>query len=337
MHRLLEKVCADFGLDSIALLEKNEDEWTRIACVGGHPCGVPDEADVDILVTDELHLALRGAALPAADRRVLEAAAGQAALALRHQRMAAPHRLGFVLFIGAAMSVTAFPVLARILKDRGMLRTMLGGLALTCAAVDDVLAWCLLAVVVFVSGSGGADQWLIVLGPLYVGLMVWVVRPVLRRFLPAGDSIGAGTLGTMLAGVLVSGAVTEWIGLHFIVTGLKVNLSALGATGLVELGLVLLVAIGGKFGGAFTGARLHGLPARQSAALATLMNTRGLTELIILTVGLQLGVLDQSLYSIMVAMAVITTAMAGPLLRLIYPVSVIERDQAVEQARQPAA
>nr|WP_304413845.1 cation:proton antiporter [Kibdelosporangium sp. MJ126-NF4] len=251
--------------------------------------------------------------------------------------MAAPHRLGFVLFIGAAMSVTAFPVLARILKDRGMLRTMLGGLALTCAAVDDVLAWCLLAVVVFVSGSGGADQWLIVLGPLYVGLMVWVVRPVLRRFLPAGDSIGAGTLGTMLAGVLVSGAVTEWIGLHFIVTGLKVNLSALGATGLVELGLVLLVAIGGKFGGAFTGARLHGLPARQSAALATLMNTRGLTELIILTVGLQLGVLDQSLYSIMVAMAVITTAMAGPLLRLIYPVSVIERDQAVEQARQPAA
>lgn len=285
------------------------------------------------------------------------------------------HRLGFVLFIGAAMSVTAFPVLARILQDRGMLRTMLGGLALTCAAIGDVLAWCLLAVVVIVSGgASGAEQWLIVLGPIYVALMLWVVRPLLRKLFTAGAT---GALPTVLAGALISGAVTELIGLHFIfgaflfgvivpregtdalrhriidrveefnsalllpvffiVSGLKVNLSTLSTTGLVELGLVLLVAIAGKFGGAFVGARLHGLPARKSAALATLMNTRGLTELIILTVGLQLGVLDQSLYSIMVAMAVITTAMAGPLLRLIYPPSVIERDQAVEQARQPAA
>ncbi|SMD25149.1 Kef-type K+ transport system, membrane component KefB [Kibdelosporangium aridum] len=285
------------------------------------------------------------------------------------------HRLGFVLFIGAAMSVTAFPVLARILQDRGMLRTMLGGLALTCAAIGDVLAWCLLAVVVIVSGgASGVEQWLIVLGPIYVALMLWVVRPLLRKLFTAGAT---GALPTVLAGALISGAVTELIGLHFIfgaflfgvivpregtdtlrhriidrveefnsalllpvffiVSGLKVNLSTLSTTGLVELGLVLLVAIAGKFGGAFVGARLHGLPARKSAALATLMNTRGLTELIILTVGLQLGVLDQSLYSIMVAMAVITTAMAGPLLRLIYPASVIERDQAIEQARQPAA
>nr|ACJ60945.1 VEG3 [uncultured soil bacterium] len=292
-------------------------------------------------------------------------------LAMNHH---AEHRLGFVLFIGAAMSVTAFPVLARILQDRGMLKTMLGGLALTCAAIGDVLAWCLLAVVVIVSGNAsGTEQWLIVLGPIYVALMLWVVRPLLRKLFTASR---AGTLPTVLAGVLVSGAVTEWIGLHFIfgaflfgvivpregtdtlrhtiiervgefnsalllpvffiVTGLKVNLSGLGTTGLLELGLVLLVAIAGKFGGAFVGARLHGLPARQSAALATLMNTRGLTELIILTVGLQLGVLDQSLYSIMVAMAVITTAMAGPLLRVIYPASVIERDQAIEHARQPA-
>lgn len=295
-------------------------------------------------------------------------------LLLNHQ---AEHRLGFALFIGAAMSVTAFPVLARILIDRGMLRTMLGGLALTCAAVDDVLAWCLLAIVVVVSGNGGNEQWLVVLGPLYVAIMLWVVRPLLRRTFTVGGPVGAETLGTVLAGVLVSGAVTEWIGLHFIfgaflfgvivpgegttalrraiaervgefnsalllpvffiVAGLKVNLSAIGVTGVVELGLVLLVAIGGKFGGAFAGARLHRLPARKSAALATLMNTRGLTELIILTVGLQLGVLDQSLYSIMVAMAVITTAMAGPLLRLIYPMSVVERDQAVDHARQQAA
>jgi Kef-type K+ transport system membrane component KefB len=114
----------------------------------------------------------------------------------------------------------------------------------------------------------------------------------------------------------------------FVVAGLKVHLSGVHAA---ELGLVLLVAIGGKFGGAFAGARLHGLPARKSAGLATLMNTRGLTELIILSVGLQSGILDESLYSIMVMMAVITTAMAGPLLRLIYPPSVIEHDETVEK------
>lgn len=289
---------------------------------------------------------------------------------------AAEHRLGFLLFIGAAMSVTAFPILARILKDRGMLGTTLGGLALTCAAIDDVLAWCLLAVVVLVTGNGGGDQWLIVLGVLYVALMLWVVRPLLKRFLKAGTVIGPGTLGTLLAGVLLSAAATEWIGLHFIfgaflfgvvvpregldvlrhaivdrvgefnsalllpvffiVAGLKVDLSSLGPAGLVELALVLLVAVAGKFGGAFTGARLHGLPARESAALATLMNTRGLTELIILTVGLELGVLDRPLYSIMVVMAVITTAMAGPLLRVIYPSSAVERDRGPGRARRSA-
>jgi Kef-type K+ transport system membrane component KefB len=276
----------------------------------------------------------------------------------------AANRLGFLLFIGAAMSVTAFPVLARILTDRGLARTALGGLVLTCAAIDDVLAWSLLAVVVMLSGNGGTGQWMIFLLPLYVAVMFLGVRPVLRRVLAAGTALRAGQLTVVLAGVLVSGAVTEWLGLHFIfgaflfgvvlprtgteelrtailermdgfnstlllpvffiVAGLKVKLSGIGLSGLGELGLILLVAIAGKFGGAFAGARLHRLPARQSAALATLMNTRGLTELIILSVGLQLGVLDQSLYSIMVVMAVITTAMAGPLLRLIYPPALAE-------------
>ncbi|HWM04091.1 MAG TPA: cation:proton antiporter [Actinophytocola sp.] len=282
------------------------------------------------------------------------------------------HRLGFVLFVGAAMSVTAFPVLARILTDRGMLKTSLGGLALACAAIADVLAWSLLAVVVTISGKGGTAQWLILLVPIYVAIMFKVVRPLLRRLIPGDVGPSAGVLTTVLAGVLVSGAVTEWIGLHFIfgaflfgvivpregtealrravlervgdfnaalllpvffiVAGLKVDLSGIGAVGVVELGLVLLVAITGKFGGAYAGARLHHQPAKRAAALATLMNTRGLTELIILSVGLQLGILDDSLYSIMVAMAVITTAMAGPLLRVFYPASAVERDVAVAAA-----
>jgi K+:H+ antiporter len=293
--------------------------------------------------------------------------AGGAVLALTLTDHAGADRLGFVLFIGAAMSVTAFPVLARILTDRGMHRTPLGVLALTCAAIDDVLAWSLLAVVVVLSGNAGSEQWLIVLLPLYVVLMFWGVRPLLRRLFATTRSRVPALLTVTLAGALLSGAATEWLGLHFlfgaflfgavlprdgterlreeilgrvsefnatlllpiffIVAGLNVDLSGIGTAGLAELGLVLLVAITGKFGGAFAGARLHRLPARTSAALATLMNTRGLTELIILSVGLQLGLLDQQLYSIMVVMAVITTAMAGPLLRLIYPEQVVERDQ----------
>jgi Kef-type K+ transport system membrane component KefB len=281
----------------------------------------------------------------------------------------AERQLDFLLFLGAAMSVTAFPVLARILVDRGMLRTVLGGLALTCAAVDDFLAWSMLAMVVMI-GNGETGGWSLALFPAYVTIMVFVVRPLLRR-VPAGTGCtGYGQLTILVAGALVSGAITEWIGLHyifgaflfgvvvrpankarlrqlmsrqvgdfnstlllpvfFIVAGLQVDLSEIGWVGLGELGLVLLVAIGGKFGGAFAGARLHRLPVRKSLVIATLMNTRGLTELIILNVGLEIGVLDRSLYSIMVTMAVITTVMTGPLLRLFYPRPMVERDQAVE-------
>jgi Kef-type K+ transport system membrane component KefB len=105
----------------------------------------------------------------------------------------------------------------------------------------------------------------------------------------------------------------------FMVAGIKVNLSSMDGTALGELGLILLVAIGGKCVGAFVGARLNGMPTRYSAVLAILVNTRGLTELIVLTVGLQLGVLDTRLYSLMVVMALVTTAMTGVLLRIVYP------------------
>ena len=132
------------------------------------------------------------------------------------QNHAAEHRLGFLLFIGAAMSVTAFPVLARILTDRGMTKTMLGGLALTCAAVDDVLAWTLLAGVVMVSGNAGGEQLLVMLFPVYVAVMFLVVRPLLRRVITEDSTLRTGQLAMILVGVLVSGAVTEWTGMHFI-------------------------------------------------------------------------------------------------------------------------
>ncbi|GAA2732853.1 cation:proton antiporter [Streptomyces nogalater] len=289
------------------------------------------------------------------------------------------HRLGFVLFMGTAMSVTAFPVLARILTDRGMQHTPIGGLALACAAIGDVLAWCMLAAVVVLVGGGGGDQWLLLLLLPYAGVMMWVVRPLLRRMVAAGGSrLTPAVLTVVLAGLLVSGAITERIGLHFIfgaflfgvvmpkesterlradiidrigdvsgqllqpvffiIVGLKVDLSDLGGSGWLDFALILLVAVTGKFVGAFLSARAFRVTARQSAVLATLMNTRGLTELIILTAGLQLGVLDERLYSLMVVMAVVTTAMAGPLLAVLRPRTPADQDPVIplRDAQPPA-
>ncbi|WP_181793964.1 cation:proton antiporter [Streptomyces sp. WELS2] len=289
------------------------------------------------------------------------------------------HRLGFVLFMGTAMSVTAFPVLARILTDRKMQHTPIGGLALACAAIGDVLAWCMLAAVVALVGVGGGDQWLLLLLVPYACVMVWLVRPLLRRLVAAGGArLTPAVLTVVLAGLLVSGAVTERIGLHFIfgaflfgvvmpkesterlradiidrvgdvsgqllqpvffiIVGLKVDLSDLGGAGWLDFALILLVAVSGKFVGAFLSARAFRVTARQSAVLATLMNTRGLTELIILTAGLQLGVLDERLYSLMVVMAVVTTAMAGPLLAVLRPRALAGQDPVipVRDAQPPA-
>ncbi|MEU9917723.1 cation:proton antiporter [Streptomyces sp. NPDC051001] len=262
----------------------------------------------------------------------------------------------FMLFMGIAMSITAFPVLARILTDRKMNRTPLGVVALACASIDDVLAWTLLATVVAISGSAGPEQWRILLAIPYLVGMLYGVRPLLRRYADRQPELRLTptVLAFVLAGLLLSAAATEWVGLHyifgaflfglvlpregserlraevhdrlgqlngqlllpvfFLVAGLKVDLSGVDAAGLGALTLILLVAIGGKFTGAFVAARLNKMSPRQSVALATLMNTRGLTELIVLNVGLQLGFLNQELYSLMVVMAVVTTAMAGPLL-----------------------
>jgi Kef-type K+ transport system membrane component KefB len=275
------------------------------------------------------------------------------------------NRLAFVLFMGAAMSVTAFPVLARILTDRGMSRTWLGNLALACAAIDDVLAWFLLAAVTVVA-AGFGSQWLVLLIVPYTLVMFVVVRPLLRRLMQhpsVADRNAPASLLITLVGLFGSAAFTEWIGLQFIfgaflfgaimprapredpqpgiaghvidkisdlngllllpvffiVAGLKVDLSGMGTNGAVELALILVVAVGGKFVGAFLAARLGGLRNRPASALAVLINTRGLTELIILSVGLQIKVIDGALYSSMVVMALVTTAMAAPLLQWIYP------------------
>ncbi|MGD9528421.1 cation:proton antiporter [Pseudonocardia sp.] len=288
--------------------------------------------------------------------------------------------LPFALFLGAAMSITAFPVLARILTERRMQRTTVGVLALACAAVDDVLAWSLLAVVVAVGAADGnflSVAKILGLTALFAAFMFLVIRPLLSRMVPWYNREGrltADMLAIVLVLLLISAYITEKIEVHaifgafilgtamprrgaagltreilerieqislllllpvfFVVTGLRVDIGAVGLIGVWELVLILLVAIGGKFIGAYAAARTRRIPKRQAGALGLLMNTRGLTELVILTVGVQLGVLDQNLFTLMVLMALITTAMASPLLNIVYPDRIVQRDIAAAEREE---
>jgi Kef-type K+ transport system membrane component KefB len=273
-------------------------------------------------------------------------------------------KAAFIVFMGLAVSVTAFPVLARILSDRRLAATTLGGIALASAALVDIVAWTALAGVQAAIGGGGA-HWRVALMIPFVLVLVLVVRPWLRRRTLQGDGRGPAAswwYALVLIGALLCGAATEAMGMHyifgaflfglimpsegadrlradlmqrtrtvtsvllpvyFVVAGLKVDLREFGWAQIAELAAVLLVAVLGKFGGTYLGARSTGLPARAATALAALMNTRGLTELVILGVGLQVGLLDGGLYSLLVVMALVTTAMTGPLLTRTYAKPVI--------------
>ena len=278
--------------------------------------------------------------------------------------------VAFALFLGAAMSITAFPVLARILTERRMHRTPIGVLALACAAIDDVVAWSLLAVVVAVAVGGTLAGFgtILLLTAVYALAMIIGVRPLLARLTARYRAAGRLTpdvLASVLVGLLLSACATEAIGIHaifgafvfgavmprsepaltravlqrleqvstllllpvfFVIAGLQVDVRAVGSAGVVELLLILVAAIGGKFLGALAAARLSQVPHRQAVALGVLMNTRGLTEIVILQVGAQLGVLDGRLFTLMVLMALITTVMTEPLLRWVYPDRVVARD-----------
>ena len=261
--------------------------------------------------------------------------------------------LGFVLFLGAAMAITAFPVLARVLQETGLYRTRIGALTLTCAAVDDVTAWCLLAVVVAVVSSTGVGDAveIVVEALLFVLVMVKVVRPMIKRW-------DAPPVWFAIVFALVSAWLTEQIGIHaifgafmagvimprrpsvqreihdrlepgvtnlllpvfFVVVGLATRIDLLDSAYLWGIALsVIATAIVGKLGGSMLGARLTGESWHDAAAIGVLMNTRGLTEIIILTVGLELEVITPTLFTIMVIMALVTTLMATPMLALISP------------------
>jgi Kef-type K+ transport system membrane component KefB len=265
----------------------------------------------------------------------------------------------FALFMGVAMSITAFPVLARILTDRGLTRTDLGVAALTCAAVNDVTAWCLLAIVVGVARAtlGGAFV-SILLTLAFIAVLFVAGRPIAARLLGGRETAepSADVVTWTLAALLLSALAAEQIGIHaifgaflfgailpadsaiarqltehrtpiatvlflpafFALTGLRTEIGLVSSWHDWSICLLIIaLATAGKFGGTFVAGRLVGMPARFAAQLGILMNTRGLMELVALNVGLDLGVITPALFTMMVIMAVVTTAVTGPLLALV--------------------
>jgi Kef-type K+ transport system membrane component KefB len=266
----------------------------------------------------------------------------------------------FALFLGVAMSITAFPVLARILTDRNMLGTKLGAVAITCAAVDDVTAWCLLAFIVGVVQAKAESALLVALMTIgFIGFVWFIVRPITAKMARSWDR-NPTQAGIALAfiGVLVAAVTTEAIGVHavfgaflfgaviphdsalahslkeslenvvtilllpafFAFTGMRTEIGLLSSGYQWAIcGLIIVVAVAGKFGGTLVAARATGLNWRDAAGLGILMNTRGLMELIVLNIGLDLGVISPTLFTMMVIMAVVTTLMTTPVLHLLVP------------------
>jgi Kef-type K+ transport system membrane component KefB len=263
----------------------------------------------------------------------------------------------FALFIGTAMSVTAFPVMARILMERNLLTTRLGSVAIACAAVDDITAWILLAVIVAMTKSDphARPLWLmIVYIAVYLGV-AFVLRRVLDAWSKRFDErkLPLDTILVFVVLALVSGAVGEQLGVHalvgafiaglvtprkfrqqlidkleavtliilmplfFALIGIRTQFIFNAGAGMYfDFFLILLVAVASKWGGAMIGARAMGMGWREASQLGLLMNTRGLVGLVVLNVGLDLGILSPLLFSMMVAMALVTTFMATPLMDL---------------------
>ncbi len=268
----------------------------------------------------------------------------------------------FALFMATAMSITAIPVLGRIMIELNLTRTRVGVLAISSAAIDDATGWIILAIVTAVvrSAFDPVKTATMVGSVLAYGLvMAFVVRPLIVRWSKgvvknsSGD-LSLNSLAIMLVLVLVSAAVTNFIGifsifggfmmgaiLHdqpelreavhrrlndfvttfflpifFTYTGLRTDVGEMsGGILWIFCGLVLAAAIVGKVGACTTAARLNGVPAREASIIGILMNTRGLMELIVVNMGYDLGIIPHSVFFMLVFMAVFTTYMTTPVLR----------------------
>jgi Kef-type K+ transport system membrane component KefB len=287
----------------------------------------------------------------------------------------------FALFMGISMSVTAFPVLARILTDRGLQRTRLGSIAITCAAIDDITAWCLLAFVVAVARARLHDAvWTLSLSLMFMALVLTLGRrgmSALARREEGRNELSAGAESGTFVALLLSAFVTEWIGIHalfgafvlgavmphdsllareltrrlqdlvvvlllpafFAFTGLRTQIGLLsGGAEWAVCALIIGVASLGKFGGTLVAARVTGLAWRDGTALGILMNTRGMMELIVLNIGLDLKVVSPTLFAMLVLMALVTTVATTPILdRLNRGSALLDRDEPEAQCGPGAA
>jgi Kef-type K+ transport system membrane component KefB/nucleotide-binding universal stress UspA family protein len=282
--------------------------------------------------------------------------------------------LAFSLFFGSALSITAFPVLARIISESNLQNTSIGSLALTCAAVDDVAAWCLLALSIAVARTNSIAAALpnIALSLIYIVFMLTAGRWLLRgisAYYSRSNKVNQILLATVYMLVIASALIAEAIGIHFIFGAFLLGAAMPKNEGMVreiaqktedfvlifllpvffvysglktKIGLIdspylwlvcagiLGVAIIGKYVGIYFTAKSLGLPKREASVLGWLMNTRGLTELIVLNIGLQLGVINDLLFAMLVIMALTTTFMTSPLVEWTYPKKLL-RQQSLDE------
>jgi Kef-type K+ transport system membrane component KefB len=265
----------------------------------------------------------------------------------------------FVLFMGVAVSITAMPVLASIVRERGLAGTTAGAVATAAAGIMDVLAWLVLAAALIGTRHSGHFSWpvMLLLTTGFVAVMLIAVRPALTWWTSRSQSLLSDPMLIAFALAMASAWVTGTLGLQpvfggflagltmrarngvpdadvvsamekaakfllplfFIVTGLSLNVGDVHGEALILFVVIALIASVGKLGPGYAASRLSGLQPRQSATIAALVNTRGLTELIALNVGLQAGLINQRLFTVLVLMALLTTLMTGPLLSVIRP------------------
>ncbi|KAI5083975.1 hypothetical protein GOP47_0000144 [Adiantum capillus-veneris] len=290
--------------------------------------------------------------------------AGVGVSIILHQTISSDSKFApFLVFMGVALSITAFPVLARILAERRLLMTDVGQMAMSAAAVNDVAAWVLLALAVALSGSGKSPLialWVLLCGVAFVAFMFIAAKPLMvkvARQATESEPVNEMYVAFTLAAVLVSGFVTDAIGIHsifgafvfglvipkhgpfaglltekiedlvtilllplyFAVSGLKTNIGSInGAQAGGLLVLVITTACGGKIIGTFLVAYLSKMGVRKSLTLGFLMNTKGLVELIVLNIGKDRKVLNEETFAIMVIMALFTTFITTPMIMWLY-------------------
>ena len=281
----------------------------------------------------------------------------------------------FALFMGIALSITAFPVLARIVQERGIHKTKLGAIVITCAAADDITAWCILAAVIAIvkAGTFVSSLYIIGMAVAYVLVMLFVVKPFLKKIgelYATKDSLNKPVVAIFFLTLIISSYTTEIIGIHalfgafmtgvimpditkfrnlfiekvedvsvilllplfFVFTGLRTEIGLINDPYLWKVtGFIILVAVVGKFLGSALAAKFVGQSWRDSLTIGALMNTRGLMELIVLNIGLDLKVLTPEVFTMMVIMALVTTFMTGPTLNIINYIFKTKDDVVLEE------